>query len=106
MKSTDFGKTFERVGTLAKVEAMGIGKGKDDMTPAIYIYGQPTLDDVKGVWWSNDGGNTWLRVDDDLHQYGGTGNGGMVAGDWNVYGRCYMSTVGMGVACFDLIDKN
>ncbi len=106
MKSVDFGKTFETVGTLSRVEAMGIGKGKDDMTPAIYIYGQPTADDVKGVWWSNDGGNTWARVDDDLHQYGGTGNGGMVAGDWNTYGRCYMSTVGMGVACFDLIDKN
>lgn len=103
--SEDYGKTFTRLNA-AKVTAVGLGTGKTESDPlAIYIYGQPTGEDTLGVYWSTDEGETWERVNDDLHRYGGLGNGNLIAGDMNVYGRCYMSTVGMGVICFDKIEK-
>ena len=44
-----------------------------------------------------DIGKTWLRVDDDSHQYGGLGNGYFVKGDMNVFGRVYRSSPGRGI---------
>ena len=55
---------------------------------------------------SEDEGKTWTRVNDDLHYFGGPGNGKFVVGDMNVYGRCYMSTVGLGIAYCDKTDKS
>ena len=54
---------------------------------------------------SEDNGATWVRVADDQHQFGGTGNGVLISGDMNVYGRCYMSTVGLGLVYCDKNDK-
>lgn len=54
---------------------------------------------------TEDGRKTWSRVNDDLHEYGGTGNGGFIVGDYNVYGRCCFSTAGMGIIWCDKINK-
>ena len=87
-------------------EAVGLGKPKNDGDPyVIYVWGTPKDSDVKGIYMSEDEGETWVRVNDDLHQFGGTGNGEFVVGDMNVYGRCYMSTVGLGIAYCDKNEK-
>lgn len=104
--STDHGQTFTRVEGVANCQVVGLGRGKNDGDPcAIYIWGQPTKDDPLGLYWSTDEGRTWSRINDDNHQFGGTGNGAFVYGDFNVYGRVYMSTVGLGVVYGDLIEK-
>ena len=69
----------------------------------IFVWGKPTNDDPIGLYWSEDEGKTWSRVNDDQHQFGGPGNGYFVAGDMNTYGRVYMSTVGLGVVYGDLV---
>ena len=74
-------------------------------TSVIDIGGQPTSDDPVGLYWSTDEGATWSRINDDNHQFGGTGNGKFVYGDWNKYGRVYMSTLGLGVVYGDLIEE-
>ena len=102
--STDYGKTFTRMDTLAACMAVGLGKGKTDSDPyTIFVWGKPTNDDPMGLYWSEDEGKTWSRANDDEHQFGGPGNGYFVAGDMNTYGRVYMSTVGLGVVCGDLV---
>lgn len=102
--STDYGKTFTRMDTLAACMAVGLGKGKTDSDPyTIFVWGKPTNDDPVGLYWSEDEGKTWSRVNDDEHQFGGPGNGYFVAGDMNTYGRVYMSTVGLGVVYGDLV---
>lgn len=104
--STDHGQTFTKVDGVANCQVVGLGRGKNDGDPcAIYIWGQPTKDDPLGLYWSTDEGMTWSRINDDNHQFGGTGNGAFVYGDFNVYGRVYMSTVGLGVVYGDLIEK-
>ena len=95
--STDYGKTFTRMDTLAACMAVGLGKGKTDSDPyTIFVWGKPTNDDPMGLYWSEDEGKTWSRANDDEHQFGGPG-------DMNTYGRVYMSTVGLGVVYGDLV---
>lgn len=95
--STNSGTSFTKVTTVSKCSAVGFGKaatGANYLT--IYIWG--TVNNVTGVFRSTDKGATWVRVNDDAHEYGGPGNGQFVIGDMNVFGRYYMSTVGRGIA--------
>lgn len=102
-KSEDYGKTFTRIESVASCSGVGVGIGETaDSTEAIYIYGKPTSDDAIGVYWSADGGATWSPVTDSAHQFGGLGNGNFIVGDNNKFGRCYLSSVGLGVICCDL----
>ncbi len=83
---------------VARCVALGFGRGKDSGDyPTVFMWGRPREDDPVGVYRSTDTGKTWLRVNDDKHQYGGLGNGGFVRGDANVFGRVYMSTAGRGI---------
>ena len=102
----DHGKTFTRVSTVASCQAVGLGKGKNDGDPCtIFIWGQPTNDDPLGLYWSEDEGKTWGRVNDSTLEFGGLGNGVFVYGDFNEYGRVYLSSLGLGVVYGDKLDK-
>lgn len=105
--SSDHGQTFNKLESVAGVIGIGVGKGKDDSSPdAIYIWGRPTTDDEMGVYWSDDGGKSWSPVTVGTMQFGGMGNGNFIKGDCNVYGRCYLSSVGLGVIVCDLNREN
>jgi xyloglucan-specific exo-beta-1,4-glucanase len=81
--------------------AVGLGKTEPSATyPTIYIWG--TIGGVTGIYRSIDIGANWTRINDDAHEWGGPGNGEFVLGDWNVYGRVYMSTVGRGIVYGDI----
>lgn len=102
----DHGKTFRRIETVASCQAVGLGRGKNDGDPcAIYIWGQPTNEDPAGLYWSEDEGQTWNRINDNNLEFGGLGNGVFVSGDINEYGRVYISSLGLGVVYGDLLDK-
>ncbi len=104
--SEDHGKTFTRNENLTACLGVGVGKGKDESSPdAIYIWGRPNKDDVIGIYWSEDGGATWAPVTQGTMQFGGMGNGHFIKGDVNEYGRCYISTVGLGIIVCDLKGK-
>lgn len=106
MVTKDYGKTAELVPNIKFCEAVGLGKAKKDGDPlVIYIWGTPMEADEPALYMSENLGESWVRVNDDLHQFGGTGNGVFVSGDMNVYGRCYMSTVGLGIIYCDKNEK-
>ena len=97
-RSTNSGTTFTRVNAsaLTYCAAVGIGKAALGATyETVYVYG--TVGGRVGVYRSTDEGATWVRVNDDAHEYGGPANGQFVVGDMNIYGRVYMSTAGRGV---------
>ncbi|MBP1561221.1 MAG: hypothetical protein J6C96_08280 [Oscillospiraceae bacterium] len=105
-KATNHGDSIDLVTNSKYCEAVGIGKPKNDGDPyVIYIYGNTKDSDEKGIYMTEDNGETWVRVNDDAHRFGGTGNGVVISGDMNVYGRCYMSTVGLGFIYCDKIEK-
>ena len=104
--SKDHGQTVELVPNIKYCEAVGLGKAKDDGDPlVIYVWGTPMDAEKPGLYMTENAGETWVRVNDDLHNFGGTGNGVFVSGDMNEYGRCYMSTVGLGIIYCDKKDK-
>lgn len=105
-KVTDYGATVTTVDSVRGCEVMALGKAKEEGGPlTMYVYGFVSGGDGKSIYMSDDNGATWQPVTDERHQFGGTGNGGFIGADMNVYGRCYMSTVGLGVVYCDLKDK-
>jgi hypothetical protein len=96
-RSANSGKNFTKIANVTTCSAVGVGKkGPGAGYPTIYIWG--TIGGVTGIYRTTDQGATWVRINDNAHEYGGPGNGQFVIGDMNVYGRVYMSTVGRGIA--------
>lgn len=95
-RSTNSGQSFSTISGVSYCGAVGFGKEASGSSyPTIYIWG--TVNNVKGLFRSTDQGASWVRVNDDAHEYGGPGNGQFVVGDMNVFGRVYMSTAGRGI---------
>jgi hypothetical protein len=76
----------------ASVIALGKAQTGSSSSAAVYVVG--AMNGVWGVYHSDDGGATWARFNDDAHQYGGIG---VMAADWNTYGRIYFSGTGRGL---------
>ena len=101
--STDSGATFTKLSTVAKAETIGFGKAAPGKTyQALYLSG--TVDGVRGIFRSDDTGATWVRINDDAHQYGWTGKA--ITGDPRVYGRVYVATNGRGVMVADKVGND
>ncbi|HEY1686121.1 MAG TPA: hypothetical protein VGG19_15250 [Tepidisphaeraceae bacterium] len=60
---------------------------------AIYIYGD--INNFTGVYRSDDGGTTWILLNDVSHQWGGLID--TMAADPNVFGRVYLGINGRGI---------
>jgi photosystem II stability/assembly factor-like uncharacterized protein len=84
---------FARADGVEEIHAFGFGKGaEEDGYPALYLVG--TVSGVRGIFRSDDGARTWLRINDDQHQWGLVLQ---IAGDPRKYGRVYVGTHGRGI---------
>jgi photosystem II stability/assembly factor-like uncharacterized protein len=105
-RSQDGGTTFEPIASVASCAAVGFGApAPGQSSPAAYLWGSAN-GGSRGLYRSDDAGATWLRINDDAHQYGGPGNGQFVIGDANVYGRVYLSTAGRGLIVGEKVTPN
>jgi xyloglucan-specific exo-beta-1,4-glucanase len=96
-RSTNSGASFAKLAGVTYCGAVGFGKALSGRTyPTVFIWGTVGAG-PRGLYRSSDAGVSWIRVNDDTHEYGGPGNGEFVTGDMNVEGRVYMSTVGRGM---------
>ncbi|WP_432825220.1 cellulose binding domain-containing protein [Dactylosporangium sp. CA-092794] len=94
LRSTNGGASFAKVATAQAASAVGFGKAAPGRAnPAVFLVGQ--VDGVKGVFRSDDAGASWLRINDDQHQYGNIGDA--ITGDPRVFGRVYLGTNGRGI---------
>ena len=99
-RSTNSGQSFSTISSISNCAAVGFGIADSGANyPTIYIWG--TVNGVRGLYRSTDQAASWVRVNDDAHEYGGPGNGQFVQGDMNVFGRVYMSTAGRGIVYGD-----
>jgi hypothetical protein len=71
--------------TGASIVTLGKPKPGSTATAAVYVVG--TNNGVWGIWRSDDNGNTWVRHNDDAHQWGGVG---VMTADQATYGRVYV----------------
>lgn len=72
---------------------LGFGKaapGSSKLT--LFLSG--SIGGVWGLYRSTDGGSTWIRINDDSHQWGGIGP---VCGDMRTFGTVYFGGAGRGI---------
>ncbi|MET7296454.1 1,4-beta-glucanase [Streptomyces griseoloalbus] len=93
-RSTDGGGTFTKAESCRASHTLGFGKPADGAAyPAIYLVG--STEAITAVYRSDDEAKTWVRINDDDHQWGWTGE--TITGDPRVYGRVYLATNGRGI---------
>lgn len=85
--------SFLRLPGVENIQAFGFGKAAPQHAyPAIYLAG--TVRGQPGIFRSTDEAHTWVRINDDQHQWGLILQ---IAGDPRQYGRVYVGTHGRGV---------
>ncbi|MBC8142183.1 MAG: carbohydrate-binding protein, partial [Armatimonadetes bacterium] len=96
--STDGGATFSSIGGMENGRRIGFGKAAPGRTnPAAFVAGKKS--GVYGFYRSDDNGTTWVRINDDAHQFAGINS---VTGDPRVYGRVYIASQSRGILRGDL----
>ena len=97
--SSDGGAGFKQIAHPPSVTSMGFGKAARGRSyPAIYVAG--SYDGRQGLFRSDDAGVTWVRINDDQHQWGNRFR--CIAGDPRIYGRVYVGTDGRGLFYGDI----
>ena len=92
--SFDSGNSFYKLWSVDAATTIGFGRPAPfHFYPALYssaeVFGQ------WGIYRSDDAGFTWMRINDDRHQYALTN--AAITGDPRIYGRVYFSTNGRGI---------
>ncbi len=92
-RSTDWGRTFAALGTVEASLGIGFGKGPPGSSyPSAFLVGK--VRGVYGFFRSDDAGATWVRINDDDHQYGWVS---VITGDPRIHGRVYVGSGGRGI---------
>src|SRR5207247_1167943 len=91
--SNDSGASFVKVERVESAKRVGLGKAAPDQSGcATYVIGR--IAGKYGFYRSDDLGATWVRINDDEHQYGGVTS---ITGDPRIYGRVYVGSSNRGV---------
>ncbi len=95
--STDGGESFGRLPRVREIHAFGFGAPAVGAPhPAIFLVG--VIDGLRGIFRSDDAARTWVRINDDQHQWGLVLH---VTGDPRIPGRVYVGTHGRGLVYGD-----
>ncbi|MDQ0686593.1 photosystem II stability/assembly factor-like uncharacterized protein [Streptomyces achromogenes] len=93
-RSTDGGASFTELTSCWASYTLAFGKAADGAAyPAVYMVG--STETITAVYRSDDGARTWVRINDDRHQWGWIG--ATIAADPRLYGRVYIATNGRGI---------
>jgi photosystem II stability/assembly factor-like uncharacterized protein len=83
---------FARIDGVEQIHGFGFGKAAPGgKHPALYLIG--TVQGQRGFFRSTDAGTTWVRINDDAHQWGLVLH---ITGDPKKFGRVYVGTHGRG----------
>ncbi len=109
--SENYGENFIRMPSVSEIHAFGFGApaprgnppaqggnstASGSNPPALYLVG--TVGGLRGIFRSDDFGQSWLRINDDRHQWGLILQ---ITGDPKKYGRVYVGTHGRGAVYGD-----
>src|SRR5262249_52724065 len=93
-RSTNSGASFTRVTNVEEADTIGFGMAAPGQS-YMALYTSAQVNGVRGIFRSDNAGATWVRINDDQHQYGSTD--AAITGDPRVFGRVYLSTNGRGI---------
>lgn len=95
LHSTDGGKTFAPVTTLASANYVAFGKGSSATSPFLYVHGQVPGATADAIYKSEDMGNTWIQISDpSLMQFGLISS---LEGDMRTEDLVYVGNSGRGI---------
>jgi photosystem II stability/assembly factor-like uncharacterized protein len=97
--STDGGKSWEQIGSFDTIPIIGLGMAAPGASYQA-LYTNARINDQWGIYRSDDKGANWVRINDDMHQFGAANTA--ITGDPRVYGRVYLATNGRGIQYRDL----
>ncbi|HUB77932.1 MAG TPA: hypothetical protein VMB03_04000 [Bryobacteraceae bacterium] len=98
--STNGGVTWTKLANVSAANSMGIGApAPGTSSQSILLYGTTSPLGVLGLYRSDNNGASWLRINDDLHQYGGPT---LITADPRIYGRVYFGMNGRGIIYGDI----
>ncbi|HXT11026.1 MAG TPA: cellulase [Candidatus Angelobacter sp.] len=99
--SRDGGGHFEKNKRVRNAVSLGFGKAAPGKAfPALYLSGN--VGRGEGLYRSLDSGESWVRINDDQHQYGAISH---VTGDPRIFGRVYFATSGRGIIYGDEVKE-
>jgi hypothetical protein len=97
-RTTDGGTSFTALANVSKADAVGFGLAKVAASPpAAYLAG--VVNDVRGIFRSDDAGASWTEISDPRHQFATIQ---VITGDPRIYGRVYLGTNGLGIYYGDI----
>jgi oligoxyloglucan reducing-end-specific cellobiohydrolase len=99
--STDGGVTWTQITNVPYANSVAIGAAAPwSHTQSVFLYGEASPTDAMAIYRSDNNGVTWVRVNDDQHQYGGPS---VIQADPRVFGRVYLGMNGRGIIYGDLV---
>ncbi len=91
--SAEPGRNFQKLARVDAAYQIGFGHPAPGAArSALFVQGR--VDGVEGLYRSDDSGQSWVRLDDEAHQFGWLR---VVIGDARVFGRVYLGTSGRGI---------
>jgi hypothetical protein len=95
--SINSGASFTAVSGVQYASFVSVGKAATGQSyPAVFIVGRANGDGSLGIYRSDNGGVSWLRINDSQHQFG-LGSIHDFCADPRVFGRVYFGTEGRGI---------
>jgi oligoxyloglucan reducing-end-specific cellobiohydrolase len=101
--STDGGVTWKQVTSVLQANLVAVGRANPRTrtgVQSIFLYGAISPSTTIAIYRSDNNGSTWVRVNDDAHQYGGPT---VIAADSRVFGRVYLGMNGRGIVYGDIV---
>jgi oligoxyloglucan reducing-end-specific cellobiohydrolase len=101
--STDGGVTWKQVPSVLQANQVAVGAANPRArtgVQTIFLYGAISPSTTTAIFRSDNNGSTWVRVNDDAHQYGGPS---VIAADSRVFGRVYLGMNGRGIVYGDAV---
>jgi hypothetical protein len=95
LHSTNGGKTFTAVTTLASANYVAFGKGASATTPCLYVHGRTPGATADAIYKSLDMGTTWTQISDPTRMQFGEINA--LEGDMRTQDLVYVGNSGRGI---------
>ena len=103
--STNGGATWKQVTGVLQANQVAAGRANPRArtgVQSIFLYGSISPANTVAIYRSDNSGSTWVRVNDDAHQYGGPS---VMAADPRVFGRVYLGMNGRGIVYGDILSN-
>jgi hypothetical protein len=93
--STNGGVTWTQITNAPYANSVAVGAAPPfSQTQSVFLYGEASPANAMAIYRSDNNGKSWIRINDDLHQYGGPT---LIQADPRVYGRVYLGMNGRGI---------